>query len=72
MLAWMALAGDRAAAELLFDRAEGRAPQAIEVSAGVSTPNYADFEGWTRGEVLAYAERGLVPERFSETHGRTN
>jgi len=66
-LGWMALGGDRAAAELLFDRAEGRAPQAIEVSAGVSTLNYADFEGWTRGELAAFAERGVIPDRF-EAH----
>ena len=72
MLGWMALAGDRAAAELLFDRAEGRAPQAIAVSGTLSTPNYADFEGWSRGELQAFAERGDIPERFKGNHEQAN
>lgn len=70
-LAWMALAGDLGAAQELFNRAEGHAPQAIEVSPGVSTPDYSGFVGWTRAEVLAYAERGIVPDRFT-TNERTN
>jgi hypothetical protein len=33
-LGWMALAGDKAAAEILFDRAFGRPPQSIAVDQG--------------------------------------
>lgn len=37
-LAWMALAGDRAAAELLFDRAEGRPHQSVHIDENRQDP----------------------------------
>lgn len=71
-LAAKAMRGDVESARELANRAEGKARQALDIASEVSTPDYADFQGWTRGELQAFAEHGTVPERFRETHEQRN
>lgn len=71
-LAKKAMRGDVESARELANRAEGKARQALDIASEVSTPSYADFEGWTRGELAAFAERGVIPDRFRQTHEQQN
>ena len=57
----------------LLGRLSGELKRESSVNANLnSQANYAQFEGWTRGELQDFAERGTVPERFTATHEQTN
>jgi hypothetical protein len=64
-LAKKAMRGDVEASRELANRAEGKARQAVDIESTISTVDYAsDFADWSRGELAAFAERGIIPGRF--------
>lgn len=58
--------GDAESFRALGDRAEGKPSQSVAVS---STTPFSEFDGWTRGELRAFAERGERPVRFGDQVG---
>ena len=71
-LAKKAMRGDVESARELANRAEGKARQSLEIGPENPAFDYSTFEGWTRGEVQAYAEGGVIPDRFITTNEKTN